>query len=165
MSIKKRNHHRHTPLQPLPPTNPTIRPKPIIATNPITVPLLTPLPTPLASASPCQINDTSISVFMDRNHEIFSLFNGIKFTWKLVTKHIPSTYIRTPSSNRYESPTLKFEICYYELRFHARHKDMVFTQYLPHVMEKAKEERQQQKPLKLFTLSDQHPIHKRSSCL
>ncbi|MED6169304.1 hypothetical protein PIB30_020285 [Stylosanthes scabra] len=108
-------------------------------------------------------NDTSISVFMDRNHEIVDLFNAVKFTWKLVTKHIPSTYIRTPGSNRYESQTLKSEIRYYELRFHARHKDMVFTQYLPHVMEKAKEARQQQKPLKLFTLTDQRVIHRRGS--
>ncbi|XP_015941875.1 AAA-ATPase At3g50940-like [Arachis duranensis] len=106
---------------------------------------------------------TSISVFMDRNDEIVDLFNGVKFTWKLVAKHIPSTYIRTPGSNRHDYPTLKSEIRYYELRFHARHKDMVFTQYLPHVMEKAKEARQKQKPLKLFTLSDQRVIGIRGS--
>ncbi|KAL1296131.1 hypothetical protein AAHE18_19G261200 [Arachis hypogaea] len=40
---------------------------------------------------------------------------------------------------------------------------MVFTQYLPHVMEKAKEARQNQKPLKLFTLSDQRVIGIRGS--
>ncbi|KAF7840981.1 AAA-ATPase [Senna tora] len=95
--------------------------------------------------------EEKVSVVMERNQEIVDSFNGVRFVWKMVSKQIPSLYIPTPGSGRHHS-TLKSELRYYELCFNKKHKDMVFSEYLPYVMEKAKEVKEERKTLKLFTL-------------
>lgn len=95
--------------------------------------------------------ENKISVVMERNHEIIEKFNGVELRWKLVSKKIPSKYIQAPGSEYYPS-TVKSEVQYYELRFNMKYKDTVLSEYLPYVMEQAKELKEEQKTLKLFTL-------------
>ncbi|KAK7264274.1 hypothetical protein RJT34_31881 [Clitoria ternatea] len=95
-----------------------------------------------------------ISLLIDRNRQITDTFNGAKFTWKLVSRNIPSKYIQTPGAPENFHSTLKSELRFFELRFHRKHRDMVFSDYLPYIMEKAKEEKEKTKTLKLFTLTD-----------
>ncbi|CAL9021918.1 unnamed protein product [Prunus brigantina] len=97
--------------------------------------------------------ENKISVFMLRNEEIVDFFNGVKLNWKLVSKEIPSKYIDNPDSRgRFGGSTLKSELQYWELSFNKKHKDLVIGSYLPYVLEKAKEVKEEFKTLKLFTL-------------
>ncbi|KAJ1428178.1 P-loop containing nucleoside triphosphate hydrolase [Sesbania bispinosa] len=96
---------------------------------------------------------SKISIVMDRNEEIIDTFNGVQFTWKLITRKIPSKHIQPATPNEHQF-TLKTEVRFFELRFHKKHKDMALAEYLPHVMEKAKEVREERKTLKLFTLNN-----------
>ncbi|KAK7312322.1 hypothetical protein VNO77_36100 [Canavalia gladiata] len=95
----------------------------------------------------------NISVVMEWNEEIRDTFNGVVLTWKLVSQQIPEKYIQTPGMDQFDS-TMKSEVRFYELRFQKKQREMVLKEYLPHVMEKAKEVMEQRKTLKLFTLRD-----------
>ncbi|XP_028765669.1 AAA-ATPase At3g50940-like [Neltuma alba] len=95
--------------------------------------------------------ENKISVVMERNQEIIEKFNGVELRWKLVSKNIPSKYIQAPRSEYYPSIE-KSELRYYELRFNMKYKNMVLSEYLPYVMEQAKELKEEKKTLKLFTL-------------
>lgn len=94
--------------------------------------------------------ENSISVSMEKNEEIVDFFEGVKLQWKLVSTQISSKYIDGPGSE-YDS-TVKSELRYLELSFHKKHKDLVLGSYLPYVLEKAKEVKEERKTLKLFTL-------------
>ncbi|VVA40798.1 PREDICTED: AAA-ATPase [Prunus dulcis] len=97
--------------------------------------------------------ENKISVSMLRNEEIVDFFNGVKLNWKLVSKEIPSKYIDNPDSRgQFGGCTLKSELRYWELSFNKKHKDLVIGSYLPYVLEKAKEVKEEFKTLKLFTL-------------
>lgn len=94
--------------------------------------------------------ENSISVSMEKNEEIIDFFEGVKLQWKLVSTQISSKYIDGPGSE-YDS-TFKSELRSLELSFHKKHKDLVLGSYLPYVLEKAKEVKEERKTLKLFTL-------------
>lgn len=96
--------------------------------------------------------DNKISVSIERNQEIIDSFNGVVLKWKLVSVQVPSKYIANPGySDPYHSVS-KSELRYYELSFNKKHKEMVFNSYLPYVVEKSKEVKEEMKTLKLYTL-------------
>lgn len=97
------------------------------------------------------VKETKISVTMERNEEIVDTFNGVQLKWKLVSKEVQSKWVTRPDSGPYNSVPMN-EVRYMELSFHKKHKDMVFRNYLPHVLEKSKEVKEERKTLKLFTL-------------
>lgn len=101
--------------------------------------------------------ENSINVSMEKNEEIIDFFEGVKLQWKLVSTQISSKYIDGPGSE-YGS-TFKSELRYLELSFHKKHKDLVLGSYLPYVLEKAKEVKEERKTLKLFTLKYGRRIH------
>lgn len=96
--------------------------------------------------------ENSIKVSMEKNEEIIDFFEGVKLQWKLVSTQISSKYIDGPGSE-YGS-TFKSELRYLELSFHKKHKDFFLGSYLPYVLEKAKEVKEERKTLKLFTLQN-----------
>jgi chaperone BCS1 len=99
------------------------------------------------------VKETKISVTMEMNEEIVDSFDGVQLKWKLVSKQIPSKWVAGPGSDPYNyHTTLKSELLYFELSFHKKHKDMVLQTYLPYVLEKSKEVKEEKKTLKLFTM-------------
>ncbi len=97
------------------------------------------------------LKETKISVSMVKNQEIVDSYNGVQFKWRFVSKKIHSKRVTGPDYGPYNS-TLISELRYFELSFHKKHKNMVFQKYLPHVLEKSKEVKEETKTLKLFTL-------------
>ncbi|PRQ23804.1 putative ATPase, AAA-type, core, AAA-type ATPase domain-containing protein [Rosa chinensis] len=91
-----------------------------------------------------------ISVSMEKNEEIIDFFDGVKLQWKLVSTQTSPKYIGGPGSE-FES-TVMSELRYFELSFHKKHKDLVLGSYLPFVLQKAEEVKEERKTLKLFTL-------------
>lgn len=96
--------------------------------------------------------ENKITVSMERNQEITDSFHGILLKWKLVSVQIPSKYISNPGSSDPYNSAPKSELRYYELSFNKKHRDMVFSSYLPYVVEKSKEVKEEMKTLKLYTL-------------
>ncbi|KAK4258613.1 hypothetical protein QN277_005044 [Acacia crassicarpa] len=104
--------------------------------------------------------ENKISVVMEKNQEIIERFNGVELRWKLVSKNIRSKYIEAPGSDYYHS-TEKSQIRYYELRFNTRHKNMVLSEYLPYIMEQAKDLKEERKTPKLFTMKSERAHYRR----
>ncbi|GMN20400.1 hypothetical protein TIFTF001_043077 [Ficus carica] len=73
-----------------------------------------------------------ILITIDGNEEINDIFNGIELKWKLVT-------------------SVKSEPCRFELSFDKKHKDVILSSYLPYVLEKSKEMKEEIMTLKLST--------------
>ncbi|PON65142.1 Spastin [Parasponia andersonii] len=97
--------------------------------------------------------EDNFSITMDRNEEIVDFFDGVQLNWRLVSQQIQSKYISGPDSGPYDS-TVKSELRYLELSFHKKHRDMVINSYLPYILEKSKEMKEQIKTLKLFSLKN-----------
>ncbi|KAK2966010.1 hypothetical protein RJ640_017088, partial [Escallonia rubra] len=76
----------------------------------------------------------------ERDEEITDIFNGLQVKWKMVRKkkERPKSEVVTLLS--------------LELRFHKKHKDKVFDEYLPRILKEWKAMNKKKKKLKLFTL-------------
>lgn len=95
--------------------------------------------------------ENKISISMERNQELTDSFKGVVLNWKLVSKQVPSKYVSGPHHDPY-NPAPKSELRYFELSFNRKHKEMVLSSYLPYVIEKSKEVKEETKTLKLHTL-------------
>lgn len=86
------------------------------------------------------LEQTAISSNIDKNQEVVDTFENIKLKWKFV-----SVEARNGGQNFYTH--------HYELSFHKKHKDKVMECYLPYVLAKAKDIKEEQKILKLYNLN------------
>uniref|UniRef100_A0A2N9HIS8 AAA+ ATPase domain-containing protein n=1 Tax=Fagus sylvatica TaxID=28930 RepID=A0A2N9HIS8_FAGSY len=71
--------------------------------------------------------------------------------WRLVCTHVESSNHRNQNTRDFNA-TLRSEVRSYELSFHKKHKDKVFSSYLPYVLERAKSITEESKIVKLHTL-------------
>ncbi|XP_062102452.1 AAA-ATPase At3g50940-like [Humulus lupulus] len=93
--------------------------------------------------------EKNFTVAMERGETIVDVFNGVKFTWILVCRHIESKNFYNP---RDLNSTLRSEVRSFELSFHKKHLDMVLKSYLPHILTDSKSVKQEKKTLKIFTV-------------
>ncbi|KAK4437747.1 protein HYPER-SENSITIVITY-RELATED 4 [Sesamum alatum] len=93
--------------------------------------------------------EKAIHVSVGGNEEITDKFCGFKLKWRMVIKETQARY--APYPDEFHS-TLKSEFRYLELTFHKKHKDKVFNEYLPYVLERSKAVKEEKKTLKLHTL-------------
>lgn len=101
--------------------------------------------------------DNTFSLSLETNEEIIDTFNGIKLKWKFISKQVPSTFVNGPDPY---NPVMKSELKFFELRFHKKHKDMVLTRYIEHVLMKSKQVTEEKKILKIHTLRHDR-LHRR----
>ncbi|XP_021723596.1 AAA-ATPase At3g50940-like [Chenopodium quinoa] len=100
------------------------------------------------------VKDSHISLCIDVAEEIVDCFDGVKLTWVLkscsnVTNNEGSSKKKRGNGS---SGLEKLEMRSYELRFNKKHKDMVITRYLRHVLQEAKKIKQSSKEIKLHTV-------------
>ncbi|KAJ0657656.1 putative AAA+ ATPase domain, ATPase, AAA-type, core, AAA-type ATPase domain-containing protein [Helianthus annuus] len=88
-------------------------------------------------------NEQKFNVGMETNEEYTDLYNGVTFTWSLLSKQKPTGYENGRS--------LRSEIRSLELTFHRKHKDLVLDSYLPFIINCSKTIIQNEKTVKLFT--------------
>lgn len=81
----------------------------------------------------------SINVSMEKNQTITDEYGGIKITWRFV-------FIEAQNDRGYIP-----EKRYFEVTFHKKHKDAVVNDYLPFVLKRAKEIKDSEKVVKLYT--------------
>lgn len=86
------------------------------------------------------------AVTVDKNQEILKSFEGVELKWIL-----HCTPVNQPS---HADMRLKprSELRYLELSFHKKHKEMVLETYLPHILKKAKEIRDEMRVVRLHTV-------------
>ncbi|KAI3722821.1 hypothetical protein L2E82_33935 [Cichorium intybus] len=95
-------------------------------------------------------NQNDITVAMEVNEEFTDVFNGVKLYWSLVSKRTPPRQSRSQDGLNYASRT---DLRSFELTFHREHKDMVLNEYLPFVLKEVDKMKQEQKTLKLYTVT------------
>ncbi|KAL8151675.1 hypothetical protein V2J09_021483 [Rumex salicifolius] len=96
--------------------------------------------------------DPAINVAVDNDEPISDYYDGIWYTWKLVCRRIESKYFYNP---RDMNSTLKSEVKSLELSFHRKHKERALNRYIPYIIEEAKRMKEEQKSIKLFTVSEE----------
>ncbi|KAI8554245.1 hypothetical protein RHMOL_Rhmol05G0083500 [Rhododendron molle] len=79
-----------------------------------------------------------IMVRMEKNEEVRDEFCGVRFRWRLKSHQVPAKHVANPDDS-FPGSTLKTE---------------VINEYLPHILEKSKILKEQNKTLKLWTLKN-----------
>ncbi|XP_031478214.1 AAA-ATPase At3g50940-like [Nymphaea colorata] len=97
-----------------------------------------------------QDREKGFLVTMDRGEEIVDVFDGFKITWRFVRTE---TEKRVPNSHGGSSMK---ENRYFELSFDKIHRDKVLSSYFPHILDRAKAIKDENTPVKIFTLSERY---------
>ncbi|KAL6212886.1 hypothetical protein ACLB2K_018101 [Fragaria x ananassa] len=87
--------------------------------------------------------EKQLQVNIDRNQELVDYFNGVKFKWVMVTEK--------PAANKRDQGS-QSEVRHFEISFHKKHRDMVLGSYLPYVLKKHREIKEEIKVVKLHTI-------------
>ncbi|KAJ0771229.1 putative AAA+ ATPase domain, ATPase, AAA-type, core, AAA-type ATPase domain-containing protein [Helianthus annuus] len=95
-------------------------------------------------------NEQHINVAMEINEEYLDIYNGVKFSWSLVSKKNPTRECQTYDEE--ENVSTRTDLRSLELTFHSKHKDLALNDYLPYIINYAKVKKQNLKTLKLFTV-------------
>ncbi|KAJ0771226.1 putative AAA+ ATPase domain, ATPase, AAA-type, core, AAA-type ATPase domain-containing protein [Helianthus annuus] len=95
-------------------------------------------------------NEQHINVAMEINEEYIDIYNGVKFSWSLVSKKNPTRECQTYDEE--ENVSTRTDLRSLELTFHSKHKDLALNDYLPYIINYAKVKKQNLKTLKLFTV-------------
>ncbi|XP_075493054.1 AAA-ATPase At2g18193-like [Primulina tabacum] len=82
----------------------------------------------------------SISISMEKNQEVVDHFKGFKLKWQFVL-------IEPENQKNHFQPEKRF----FELTFDKSRKDDVLNEYLPHIMAKAKEIKDNERAVRLYT--------------
>ncbi|XP_024991470.1 protein HYPER-SENSITIVITY-RELATED 4-like [Cynara cardunculus var. scolymus] len=88
--------------------------------------------------------DDQFTVTVDRNQPIVDVFQTIQCKWILQTESIEVRGNRDSNS--------RSELRFFELSFHKKHKETILNKYLPYVVKKAKEIKEENKTVKLHTV-------------
>ncbi|KAL3845261.1 hypothetical protein ACJIZ3_002664 [Penstemon smallii] len=91
--------------------------------------------------------DDEFTIMVDKNQEIIDTHEGIKLKWILQSSSIKQA---NQSGSKHGNP--KTELRYFELSFHKKHKDAVLKVYLPCILRKSKEIKEEIKTVKLHTV-------------
>lgn len=95
-------------------------------------------------------NDNNIAVAMEVNEEFTDIYKGVQLYWSSVSKKTPTKQYSSHNDMKSSSRKTKHSL---ELTFHQDYKDLVLNDYLPFVLKSAEMMKQEQKTLKLFTVS------------
>ncbi|KAI9109590.1 hypothetical protein K1719_019220 [Acacia pycnantha] len=91
--------------------------------------------------------EKGFAITIERDEVIVDVFNDIKFNWIFTCKKVESKNVLNP---RHLNSTLRSEVRSLELRFHRKHKELVFRSYLPFILEEAKLMKQEARTLRIF---------------
>lgn len=100
--------------------------------------------------------EDNLNISMEPCEEVVDVFGGAKLKWVVASRPVETGFGASRGRGRGRRRTMDLvatesEARFFMLSFHNKHKDMVLSTYLPHVVEEAKGKRQEKKTLKLFT--------------
>ncbi|XP_078168665.1 AAA-ATPase At3g50940-like [Carex rostrata] len=85
----------------------------------------------------------NMMVSMETGEEMIDKFDGTEFKWQLVCRE-NSAYSSSLNNNR------QLEMRSFELHFHKDYKDKALNEYLPFILQKAKEIHEQERTIKIY---------------
>ncbi|XP_073127611.1 protein HYPER-SENSITIVITY-RELATED 4-like [Henckelia pumila] len=92
------------------------------------------------------LKEDELSVTVDINQEIIDFHDGVKLKWILLSSAIKQANQGNKNGNQ------KTALRYFELSFHKKYKDTVLKVYLPYILRKAKEIKEEIKAVRLHTV-------------
>ncbi|KAI3441285.1 AAA_assoc domain-containing protein, partial [Psidium guajava] len=97
------------------------------------------------------VKGTKMSVFMAKNQEVTDVFQGVNFKWRQITREVELKQMTHEGRQSQLS-----EVQYYLLKFHKKHKDLVFNSYFPFILKEGYNVQEARKTLKLYTLQSDY---------
>ncbi|MED6220951.1 hypothetical protein PIB30_049707 [Stylosanthes scabra] len=98
--------------------------------------------------------EKKLTIRLEKGEKLLDLYHGVSLRWRFICSdsdknNAPTTDNTTGISN----VSVRSEKRFFELSFHKKHKQMVLESYLPFVLEKAKEMKDEERILKMHTLN------------
>ncbi|OVA18770.1 AAA+ ATPase domain [Macleaya cordata] len=90
--------------------------------------------------------DKNLTVTIEKGEEITDFFEGIQLKWRFVCAETQKSNPQDPYQ-----PPIRSDQKSFELSFHKKHKEKILESYLPYVLNKSKELKEENKVLKLHT--------------
>ncbi|TMW97879.1 hypothetical protein EJD97_004875 [Solanum chilense] len=87
--------------------------------------------------------DEELAVTVDRYQEVTDDYENVKFTWIMKSRGIKQSE---------KSTNPKTELRYFELSFHKKQKEMALKSYLPYILKRAKEIKEEKRVVRLHTV-------------
>ncbi|RYQ80042.1 hypothetical protein Ahy_Scaffold1g106718 isoform E [Arachis hypogaea] len=96
--------------------------------------------------------EKKLTIRLEKGEKLLDLYDGVSLRWRFICAESDKN---APSENTSISSnvSVRSEKRYFELSFHKKHKQMVLESYLPFVLEKAKEMKDDERVLKMHTLN------------
>ncbi|PKU82101.1 AAA-ATPase At3g50940-like [Dendrobium catenatum] len=104
-----------------------------------------------------QEDSKGLEVTMEQGETVVDFFQGIEFSWKLVSQEKEKSVLNRRRNNNYI--TVMHETKFFFLSFHKKHKDKALTAYLPHILQQFKNIKQEEKPIKIYTGNYENIYH------
>ncbi|XP_015889980.2 AAA-ATPase At5g17760 [Ziziphus jujuba] len=87
-----------------------------------------------------------LTIRLDKGEKLVDFYDGVELQWRLVYSE--------PEKNNPNDPFFpRSEKRFFELSFHKKYQEKVLKSYVPHILEKAKEIKEQERDLKMYTLN------------
>ncbi|XP_060199728.1 protein HYPER-SENSITIVITY-RELATED 4-like [Lycium barbarum] len=87
--------------------------------------------------------DEELAVTVDRYQEVTDYYESVKFTWIMKSRGIKQSE---------KSTNPKTELRYFELSFHKKQKEIALKSYLPYILRRAKEIKEEKRVVRLHTV-------------
>ncbi|XP_061345651.1 AAA-ATPase At3g50940-like [Gastrolobium bilobum] len=93
--------------------------------------------------------EKNLTIRLEKGEKLTDSYDGVSLKWRFNCKEPENNN----SSNDHHSIPVRSEKRYFELSFHKKHKEMVLESYLPFILEKVKEMKDEERVLKMHTLT------------
>lgn len=93
--------------------------------------------------------EKNITIRLEKDEKVVDFFQGIHLKWRFLHSEAEKNNPRDMYPSRSEKHL-------FELSFDRSHKDLVINTYMPHILEKAKVIKDEQRVLRMFTLNTSH---------
>ncbi|KAK7360076.1 hypothetical protein VNO77_02049 [Canavalia gladiata] len=94
--------------------------------------------------------EKKLTIRLEKGEGLEDCYNGAKLNWKFIRSESEKS---NSSNDHTRSNPTKLEKKYFELSFDKKHKEMVLDSYLPFILEKDKEMKDEERVLKMHTLN------------
>ncbi|XP_029127617.1 AAA-ATPase At5g17760-like [Cajanus cajan] len=95
--------------------------------------------------------EKKLTLRLEKGEKVLDMFNGVPFKWRFICAESDKSASNSP--NEHNSISVRSEKRSFELRFPKKHKEMALQVYLPFILDRAKEMKDDERLLKMHTLN------------
>lgn len=92
--------------------------------------------------------EKKLTIRLEKGEKLVDSFDGVCLKWRFICAESEKN-----SPNDSNNNSIRSEKRYFELSFHKKHKEIVLNTYLPFILEKAKDMKDEERVLKMHTLN------------